>query len=114
MVFKEGIIGRNVLAAMVKSMFEQLNIKGKTNHSLRATGVTRMFEGNVPHKMIKQVSGHKTDDALMLYERPSTDQILSGSGKDNSITLAEKDQSPASCFSGGSQTMFKDFNNCTL
>ena len=41
------VIGRNVLASMVKRMFQEVGIDGKTNHSLRATGATRLFEANV-------------------------------------------------------------------
>lgn len=51
-------IGRNVLGSMVKNMCEQIGVKGKTNHSLQATGATRLFEANVPEKLIQERMGH--------------------------------------------------------
>ena len=45
----------------------------KTNHSLRATGATALFNAGVPEKLIKDVTGHRSN-ALHLYERPSLQQ----------------------------------------
>ena len=45
----------------------------KTNHSLRATGTTAMFNASVPEKMIREVTGHRSS-ALHLYERPTLKQ----------------------------------------
>ena len=58
------VIGWNVLASIVKQMFQQVGIDGKTNHSLRATGATRLFEANVPEKPIKERTGHKICEIL--------------------------------------------------
>ena len=43
---------------MVKNMCQAIGVTGKTNHSLRATGVSRMFATNVSHKLIQERSGH--------------------------------------------------------
>ena len=51
------VIGRNNLASMVKKIFQKVGIEGKTNHSFRATGATRLFEANVPEKLIKKRTG---------------------------------------------------------
>ena len=51
-------VGRNVLATLVKKMCESVGIQGKRNHSLRTTGATRLFEGNVPEKLIQERTGH--------------------------------------------------------
>ena len=67
-------IGRNQLGGMVKKMFAQVGIEGKTNHSLRATGATRLFESNVPEKLIQDRTGHRSTDAVRMYERSSTAQ----------------------------------------
>ena len=32
-----------------------------TNHSLRATAITRMFEGKIPEKMIADKYGHRSE-----------------------------------------------------
>ena len=50
----------------MQSMSQDAHIKGKkVNHSLRATS---MFT-EVPGKLIKSVSGHKSSQALQVYER---------------------------------------------
>ena len=61
-------------------------IEGKiTNHSLRATAATQMYEMGVPEKVIQERTGHRSLDSLRVYERTSTQQqqgasnILSGS-----------------------------------
>ena len=45
-----------------------------TNHSLRATAITRMFNSGVPEKLIAENSGHKSTKALRCYERTSSEQ----------------------------------------
>ena len=64
-------IGRNALGKFVQTMCERAGIgERKTNHSLRATGATALFNAEVPEKLIKGTTGHKTSQALQLYERP--------------------------------------------
>ena len=46
----------------------------KSNHSLRATGATEMFAANVPEKLIQSRTGHRSLEALRLYERPTQEQ----------------------------------------
>ena len=48
-----------------------------TNHSLRATAVTRMFNTVVPEKLIAEKSGHKSLKALRVYERTSVSREIS-------------------------------------
>lgn len=45
-----------------------------TNHSLRATAVTRMYEKGVPEKIISEKLGHRSLKALRAYERTSSPQ----------------------------------------
>ena len=66
--------GRNFLAAVVKTACEKAGIQGKTNHSLRATGATRLFAANVPEKLIQERTGHRSTTALRMYERTSIQQ----------------------------------------
>ena len=42
-----------------------------TNHSLRATAITRMADAGVPDAMIKSKSGHASDSSANLYKRPT-------------------------------------------
>ncbi len=41
-----------------------------TNHSLRVTAATRMFEGGVEEQLVKEKTGHKSD-AVRAYKRMS-------------------------------------------
>lgn len=66
-------VGREKLRTFVASMCQEAGIAPKTNHSLRATGATALFTANVPEKMIKEVTGHRSN-ALQLYERPTLQQ----------------------------------------
>ena len=56
--FTSAPIGKNTLSKMVKTMCEQASIDGKrTNHSLRATGITTMFQAGLPEKVIQDRVG---------------------------------------------------------
>ena len=70
-------VGCNTLASMVKNMCFQIGVTGKTNHSLRATGATRLFKANIPEKLIQERTRHKSTDALRRYERTSESCVVS-------------------------------------
>ena len=63
---------------------------GITNHSLRATGTTEEFAANVTEKLIQSRTGHRSVEALRLYERPSYNQHQAVS---NVLTLVELQRS---------------------
>lgn len=67
-------VGRNKLASMVKQMCEDAHIPPCTNHSLRATGATTLFQVSVPELFIQKTTGHKSLESLRTYERISGDQ----------------------------------------
>ena len=62
-------LGKHQLSAMVKTVCEEAHIYGKTNHSLRATAATMMFQAFVPEKVIKEFTGHRSSDGVRKYER---------------------------------------------
>ena len=64
-------VGRNRLATMVKHMCEQAGLKPKTNHPLRATGATTLFNAGVPEKLVQEVTGHRSIECLRRYEKTS-------------------------------------------
>ena len=68
--------GENKLATMVKSMFAMIGVSGKTNHSLRATGASEMFEAGVPEKIVQERTRHRSTEALRMYERTTTTQHM--------------------------------------
>ena len=71
-------------------------IQEKTNHSLHATGATAMFAAQVPEKMIKDVTGHKSSKALAPYEQPTVAQkqglsmVLAGSSSSGPTSFLHK------------------------
>ena len=59
---------------MIPEMFAKIGAKENyTNHSLRATAMTRMFNLGVPEKIISEKSGHRSLEALRSYEHISND-----------------------------------------
>ena len=60
---------------MIKDMCHEAGIGGhKTNHSLRATGASEVFAAGVPEKIIKERTGHRSLEALHIYEHTSSAQ----------------------------------------
>ena len=56
-------------------MCQQAGIEGnKTNHSLRATGATQLYESGVPEKLVQERTGHRSLEALRVYERTNEEQ----------------------------------------
>ena len=114
------VLGQNTLGSMVKKMFEQIGVEGKTNHSLRATGATRLFEANVPEKLIKERTGHRSVDSLRLYEHTSVMQQKSVSAVICSSLEQQFENKPSSSVAtaptvaGGVQSMFQGCQNCTF
>ena len=45
-----------------------------TNHSLRATNVTRLFHGDVSEKVMRTICDHRSK-AILKYERSSLEQF---------------------------------------
>ena len=67
--------GANVLNEMVKKMCSEAGLNGNyTNHSLRASGATQLFQNNVPEKVIREATGHRSTKALRQYERVAIHQ----------------------------------------
>lgn len=57
--FTAKAIGRNALNGMVKDICCKGEISGnKTNHGLRATGVSDLIQAGVSEKFIQECSGH--------------------------------------------------------
>ena len=93
-------VGAHKLKTFLECMCKEAGIsQKKTNHSLRATGASALFNAGVPEKLIGGVTGHRSK-ALQLYERPTTQQLQETSavlvqgkkqfcpGKENMPTVA--------------------------
>ena len=67
-------MGQNSLAKVIKTMLHDSRIDGFfTGHSLRRSGTTRLFQAGVDRKLIKEMSGHRSD-AVDCYAITSDDQ----------------------------------------
>ena len=94
-------LGINKIKSAVKQMCKQAGIEGKyTNHSLRATCATRMFDKEVPEQLIKETTGHKSD-CVRVYKRTSDklrQQACSTIGKlDDSCNLQGETSNSVKC-----------------
>ena len=70
-------VGRNALSKMVKDICADAGVSGnKTNHSLRATGATKLYHAGVPEKVIQERTGHLSLSGLRQYKRNNDDQQL--------------------------------------
>ena len=65
-----------------------------TNHSLRATALTRMFTSGISEKVIADRSGHRSTKALRCYERTSEQQQQAMSAVINRCSEAVACQPP--------------------
>ncbi len=64
-------VGVNTLSTIVKNMFRKIGKDGHyTNHSLRATSATRMYDAGVSEQVISEVTGHRSM-AIREYKRTS-------------------------------------------
>uniref|UniRef100_A0A1X7TEB6 Tyr recombinase domain-containing protein n=1 Tax=Amphimedon queenslandica TaxID=400682 RepID=A0A1X7TEB6_AMPQE len=72
-------IGVNTLKNMMAKMSELAGLSNRyTNHSLRATACTRMFNAGIPKKIIAEFSGHRSSKGLQKYEHTSTHTSYKG------------------------------------
>ena len=68
--FERTVVGHNKLSGMVKEMLRAAGVddSNKSNHSLRATGISRMYSSSVPEKLIMERSGHISSEGVRMYE----------------------------------------------
>ena len=69
--YSKQVIGHNTLAIMMKVMTAEAGLPVRSNHALRATSATRLFQAGVPEHVIQGRTGHKTLQAPRRYREPS-------------------------------------------
>ena len=73
--FKNQPIGVHTLASTVKRLCQRAGIEGyKTNHSLRVTTATRLFQSGVDEQLIMERTGHRSTDGIRTYKRSCPEQ----------------------------------------
>ena len=64
-------LGRHKLSPVVSKLCKEAGIVGyRTNHSLRASAVTKMYDNEVDEQLICEVTGHRSN-AVRGYKRTS-------------------------------------------
>lgn len=68
-------VGHSTLAGTVAKMCKSAGIRGfKTNHSLRATTCTRLYQAGVEEQLIMERTGHHSIEGVRSYKRTSAQQ----------------------------------------
>ena len=77
----------------MKKLCDQAGLSGKyTNHSLRATCATRLFQAGVDEQLIKSVTGHRSE-AVQDYKRENP-KLISEAQKKVSCTVTRPEFDP--------------------
>lgn len=86
-------MGHNTLSKVVKTLCELGGIEGrKTNHSLRATCATRLYNKSIDEQLIMERTGHRSTKAVRAYKRTSekllqnTSVIIDGRSIEQQVT----------------------------
>ena len=83
-------VGHNTLSATVGRICKQGGLTGfKTNHSLRVTNATRLFQSGMDEQLIMSNTGHRSVDGVRSYKRIGEDQKKAISQVLNSATNGE-------------------------
>ena len=68
-------VGHNTLANTMKRLCKEAGLEGyKTNHSLRVTAATRLYNAGVDEQLIMQRTGHRSIEGVRIYKRTSEQQ----------------------------------------
>lgn len=71
--FSKTPLGHNMLGKVVSDMMKQAGFDGHfTNHSLRVSLATRLFDAEVDEQLIMNRTGHSSTDGVRAYKRAST------------------------------------------
>ena len=68
--YQKAAVGHNPLANTVTRLFKSAGISGHfSNHSLRATAATRLFDAGVDEQIIMSRTGHSSANGVRSYKR---------------------------------------------
>ena len=71
--FSKVLCGHNTLQKIVPELMKAAGISGYfTNHSLRASAATRLFEGGVDEQLIMSQTGHVSREGVRAYKQTTT------------------------------------------
>ena len=73
--FLSNRIGHNTLTKMMSSICISAGVQGfKTNHSLRATSATRLYQKGVDEQLIMERTGHRSIEGVRTYKHTNKEQ----------------------------------------
>ena len=118
-------VGHIILSRKLSDMFTHagLDCDGVHNHSLRATGISRMYNSGIAEKLIMERSGHLSVGGVRQYERTSDQQRVKVSeviSKPTTVVASEQSQTIsqmiASHTHADKENVFdiKDLHGCTI
>ena len=69
-------LGKNTLSLMMRRISEKAELsRVYTNHSVRASCITKLADSGVPDSLIMATSGHKRAESIKTYNRPTEIQV---------------------------------------
>ena len=75
--YSKNPLGHNPLHKTVSRLCSAAGIGGfKTNHSLRATSTSRLYQSGVEEQMVMERTGHRSVDGVRSYKRTSDEQRM--------------------------------------
>ena len=73
--FSKTPLGHNKLEGTVARLCKEAGIPGyRTNHSLRATAATRLYNAGVEEQQVMEITGHRSVEGVRSYKHTSTSQ----------------------------------------
>lgn len=73
--YSSAALGHNTLQNTVGRLCKKAGFKGlRTNHSLRATTATRLYQHGVDEQLVMEMTGHRSVDGVRSYKRTSSEQ----------------------------------------
>ena len=91
--YGEQVVCLNSIRKVISTLAENAGLQGFfTNHSLRCTGITRLFQAGVDRKLVKEFSGHSSDavDAYQITSDAQRKQISSVIAGESDTKSTEK------------------------
>ena len=68
---------KNHISQLMKTICSGAGVQKRyRNHSLHATGATRLFQRGTPENVIMERSGHRSTDRVWQYQQVSYDQLI--------------------------------------
>jgi hypothetical protein len=110
--YESSPVGKNKLGSIIAEMCREADICRRTNHSLRSTGATSLFQNNIPESVILKTTGHRSEKALRVYEKVSMEQteVVSKVMMAGSTSNEEKENTPPSQVG----SIFGGLSSCTI